>query len=123
MGSPFSGPSLGFKSMQGVITVRATFLAGRGEAGEAGGGGDGARARDGEARAPMSSTHLSKVQLHLLPEELGLVQAQPGVGGRQVAAEVDPDALEALEVLEGDVLVVGPKEGLELGLGSEDKRR
>lgn len=69
-----------------------------------------------------SRTHLSKVQLHLLAQELGLVQLQPGVCRGQRAAEVYPDPLEALEVLEGDVLVICPEERLKLGLGNKSKR-
>lgn len=69
----------------------------------------------------MTSTHLSEIQFHLLPEKLGLVQPQPGVRGGQGVAEVDSDPLEALEVLEGDVLVVRPEEGFKLGLENRNK--
>lgn len=76
----------------------------------------------GRSKRWTQGTHLSEVQLHLLPQELGLVQLQPGVCRRQGAAEVYSDPFEALEVLEGDVLVICPKERFKLGLENKSKR-
>lgn len=58
-------------------------------------------------------THLSKVQFELPAIELGLVQLNAGAGGGLRGAEVYPDPAEAFEKLEGGVLVVDPKQGLE----------
>lgn len=44
------------------------------------------------------------------------MQSQPGVGCRQGVAEVYSDTLEALKILEGDVLVIRPEEGFKFGL-------
>lgn len=58
-------------------------------------------------------THLGKVQFELPAIELGLVQLDAGAGGGLRGAEVYPDSTEAFEKLEGGVLVVDPKQGLE----------
>lgn len=58
-------------------------------------------------------THLSKVQFELPAVELGLVQLDAGAGCGLRGAEVNPDSTEAFEKLEGGVLVVDPKQGLE----------
>lgn len=58
-------------------------------------------------------THLGKVQFELLAVELGLMQLDSGAGGSLRGAEVYPDSPEAFEKLEGGVLVVDPKQGLE----------
>lgn len=61
----------------------------------------------------LLKTHLSKVQFELPAVELGLVQLDAGAGGGLRGAEVYPDSTEAFEKLEGGVLVVDPKQGLE----------
>lgn len=58
-------------------------------------------------------SHLSKVQFELPAVELWLVQLDAGAGGGLRGAEVYPDSTEAFEKLEGGVLVVDPKQGLE----------
>lgn len=73
------------------------------------------RRAEGGTRETVN-THLGKIQLHLLPQELCLMQPQPGVRRRQGVAEVYSDTLEALKILEGDVLVIRPEEGFKFGL-------
>lgn len=54
-------------------------------------------------------THLGKVKLKLLPVEFGLVELDTSEGGRLRSAEADADSPEALEHLEGRLLVIDPE--------------
>jgi len=68
----------------------------------------------------MNSGYLGEVEPHLLAAEVGLVEAEPGLGCSQSVTEADPHAPERLEVLELDLRVEGPEQGLKAGLGTEE---
>lgn len=60
---------------------------------------------------------LGEIESHLLAVEVGLVQPESRLRRRQSIAETNPDPAERLEVLELDLRVEGPEQGLEIGLG------
>lgn len=63
--------------------------------------------------------YLSKVQPHLFPVEVGLVQAESGLGRSQSVAEADPHPPEGLEVLELHLGVEGAEQGLKSDLKTQ----